>query len=258
MRMRWGVSITLTAILFVIYYGYILIVAFGKTYLAEKVGVYTNNGILWGVGVIVAVLGLTGASMSSGSTIYDDKEDRRNQERTLIGRNELWDHPWDRSMPHRSSFASYFFPSHWGSLTGQRNGHNGQSSTTPRDAVSPVSKTAWRWPAINVGRELPRGIAGMVSLKGHDGMIYATGWLVGWPALMYLLAEPLRNLGKYTFADVVAYRLNKSHPHRRGHRRNSRAADLHHRPDGRRRQPDQTDVRICRMKSPRWSWAWSC
>ncbi|MCM2315843.1 MAG: cation acetate symporter, partial [Thermoanaerobaculia bacterium] len=44
------------------------------------------------------------------------------------------------------------------------------------------------------------GIAGMVSLKGYDGMIYATGWLVGWPALMYLLAEPLRNLGKYTFA----------------------------------------------------------
>ncbi|MDA8138257.1 MAG: sodium/solute symporter [Desulfobacteraceae bacterium] len=53
------------------------------------------------------------------------------------------------------------------------------------------------------------GIAGMVSLKGYDGMIYATGWLVGWPALMFLIAEPLRNLGKYTFADVVAYRLNQ-------------------------------------------------
>lgn len=51
------------------------------------------------------------------------------------------------------------------------------------------------------------GIAGMVSLKGYDGMIYATGWLVGWPALMFLIAEPLRNLGKYTFADVVAFRL---------------------------------------------------
>jgi cation/acetate symporter len=53
------------------------------------------------------------------------------------------------------------------------------------------------------------GIAGMVSLKGYDGMIYATGWLVGWPALMFLIAEPLRNLGKYTFADVVAYRLKQ-------------------------------------------------
>jgi cation/acetate symporter len=53
------------------------------------------------------------------------------------------------------------------------------------------------------------GIAGLVALKGFDGMIYATGWLVGWPALLFLIAEPLRNLGKYTFADVVAFRLKQ-------------------------------------------------
>ena len=35
-------------------------------------------------------------------------------------------------------------------------------------------------------------------LKRYDGMIYATGWLVGWPALMFLVAELLRNLGKFT------------------------------------------------------------
>ncbi|HSG39765.1 MAG TPA: sodium/solute symporter [Thermoanaerobaculia bacterium] len=54
------------------------------------------------------------------------------------------------------------------------------------------------------------GIAGLVALSGYDGMIYATGWLVGWPALMFLIAEPLRNLGKYTFADVVAFRLKQT------------------------------------------------
>jgi cation/acetate symporter len=53
------------------------------------------------------------------------------------------------------------------------------------------------------------GIAGLVALRGYDGMIYATGWLVGWPALMFLLAEPVRNLGKFTFADVVAFRLRQ-------------------------------------------------
>jgi cation/acetate symporter len=53
------------------------------------------------------------------------------------------------------------------------------------------------------------GISGMVAMKGYDGMVYATGWLVGWPALMFLVAEPLRNLGKYTFADVVAFRLKQ-------------------------------------------------
>jgi cation/acetate symporter len=53
------------------------------------------------------------------------------------------------------------------------------------------------------------GIAGLVAMRGYDGMIYATGWLVGWPALMFLVAEPLRNLGKFTFADVVAFRLRQ-------------------------------------------------
>ena len=88
------------------------------------------------------------------------------------------------------------------------------------------------------------GIAGLVALRGYDGMIYATGWLVGWPALMFLIAEPLRNLGKYTFADVVAFRLRQV-PVRIavGVRRHPDAALLHDRADGRRRQPDHADVR---------------
>jgi len=53
------------------------------------------------------------------------------------------------------------------------------------------------------------GIAGLVSTKGYDGLIYSVGWLVGWPIIMFLISEPLRNLGKYTFADVVAYRLGQ-------------------------------------------------
>ena len=53
------------------------------------------------------------------------------------------------------------------------------------------------------------GIAGMVATKGFDGLIYSIGFLVGWPVILFLIAEPLRNLGKYTFADVVAYRLKQ-------------------------------------------------
>lgn len=53
------------------------------------------------------------------------------------------------------------------------------------------------------------GIAGLVALSGFDGLIYSVGWLVGWPVVTFLIAEPLRNLGKYTFADVVAYRMRQ-------------------------------------------------
>ena len=53
------------------------------------------------------------------------------------------------------------------------------------------------------------GIAGLVALSGFDGLIYSVGWLVGWPIVLFLIAEPLRNLGRYTFADVVAFRLRQ-------------------------------------------------
>jgi cation/acetate symporter len=54
------------------------------------------------------------------------------------------------------------------------------------------------------------GIAGLVSTTGFDGLIYSTGWLVGWPVVLFLIAEPLRNLGRYTFADVLAMRLRQT------------------------------------------------
>jgi cation/acetate symporter len=53
------------------------------------------------------------------------------------------------------------------------------------------------------------GIAGLVAGSGFDGLIYSVGWLVGWPIMTFIVAEPLRNLGKYTFADVVAYRMQQ-------------------------------------------------
>lgn len=51
------------------------------------------------------------------------------------------------------------------------------------------------------------GISGLVFANGYDGLMYSVGWLVGWPIVLFLIAERLRNLGKYTFADVAAFRL---------------------------------------------------
>ena len=53
------------------------------------------------------------------------------------------------------------------------------------------------------------GVTALVYTSGYDGMIYAIGFLVGFPMVLFLIAEPLRNLGRYTFADVVAYRLDE-------------------------------------------------
>ena len=50
------------------------------------------------------------------------------------------------------------------------------------------------------------GISAAVMISGYDGLIYSIGFLVGWPILTFLMAERLRNLGKFTFADVAAFR----------------------------------------------------
>jgi len=54
------------------------------------------------------------------------------------------------------------------------------------------------------------GISGLVYTSGYDGLIYSVGWLVGWPIVTFLIAEQLRNLGKFTFADVTSFRLGQT------------------------------------------------
>ncbi|MFC5695455.1 cation acetate symporter [Pseudomonas sp. GCM10022186] len=53
------------------------------------------------------------------------------------------------------------------------------------------------------------GLTSLVFAKGYDGFVYIIGFFVGWPVITFLMAERLRNLGRYTFADIVSYRLDQ-------------------------------------------------
>ncbi|HJE02586.1 cation acetate symporter [Aliarcobacter thereius] len=53
------------------------------------------------------------------------------------------------------------------------------------------------------------GVSGLIYMNGYDGVIYAVSFLVGWPIILFFMAEKLRNLGKFTFADIAAYRLGQ-------------------------------------------------
>ena len=60
------------------------------------------------------------------------------------------------------------------------------------------------------------GISGLVFFSGFDGLIYSIGFLVGWPIILFLISERLKNLGKFTFADVSTLTVNESvyvHPY---------------------------------------------
>ena len=54
------------------------------------------------------------------------------------------------------------------------------------------------------------GLTSMVYFKGYDGFIYAVCFFIGWPIIMFMMAERLRNLGKFTFADIASYRLDQN------------------------------------------------
>ena len=58
------------------------------------------------------------------------------------------------------------------------------------------------------------GIAGLVALSGFDGLIYSVGWLVGWPVVMFLIAEPLRNLGRTRSPTSSPRAATDADPHR--------------------------------------------
>ena len=98
------------------------------------------------------------------------------------------------------------------------------------------------------------GISGLVFANGYDGLIYSVGWLVGWPIVLFLIAERLRNLGKFTFADVAAFRLEAdADPHSVGGRHARRRRLLSDRADGGRRQthPDAVRPRLPATPSSR-------
>ncbi|HET6720375.1 MAG TPA: cation acetate symporter, partial [Rhodocyclaceae bacterium] len=54
------------------------------------------------------------------------------------------------------------------------------------------------------------GLSSLIYMKGFDGFIYTISFFIGWPIIMFLLAERLRNLGKFTFADIASYRLDQN------------------------------------------------
>jgi uncharacterized membrane protein (DUF485 family) len=77
---RWTVSFILTFLLFVLYYGYILLIAYNKEFLAEKVGQYVNYGILFGVLVIVISWALTITYVIWANFFYDKRvEELKNE-----------------------------------------------------------------------------------------------------------------------------------------------------------------------------------
>ena len=88
------------------------------------------------------------------------------------------------------------------------------------------------------------GIAGAIALNGYDGFLYSIGFLVAWLVALLLVAELLRNTGKFTMADVLSFRMRQRPVRDGGRRHHRRRLDLlPARPDGRCRRARRAAAR---------------
>ena len=111
------------------------------------------------------------------------------------GGGDLRDRPLDHARDH---------------LLGLQARAAARSASTPPGARSPAARTASRSPATTCRAASFLGIAGLIYLYGFDGFLYSIGFLVAFLTVMFLLAERMRNAGKYTIADVLSFRLNET------------------------------------------------
>ena len=91
------------------------------------------------------------------------------------------------------------------------------------------------------------GICGMIAFYGYDGFLYSIGYLAGWIVALFVIAEPLKRLGQFTFADALDSQLPLArHQARRGDQHAGRQPLLPDPADGRRRRADQAAARPAR------------
>ena len=99
--------------------------------------------------------------------------------------------------------------SRWGSRTGRRGAPARRpSSTAPAGAITGF-QNGWAVAGDYMSAASFLGIAGLIAFYGYDGFMYSVGWLVAYLTVLLLVAEPLRNTGRFTMADVLAFRLRR-------------------------------------------------
>ena len=202
---RWRLALLLTTAMTVVYVGFILLIAFNKPLLGTILMPGLSLGILLGVLLIVTAWVLIMIYVRWTNTHYDHRvadERRSRREAPLMQTGET-------NFVAMAGFAIFIGLSLVITWFAAR-----RTRSTEHFYAAGRSITAFQNGLALAGDYMSAasflGIAGLVALSGFDGLIYSIGFLVGWPVVVCLIAEPLRNLGKFTFSDVVAFRLRQA------------------------------------------------
>ena len=203
---RWRLALLLTAAMTLIYVGFILLIAFNKPLLGTILMPGLSLGILLGVLVILTAWALILIYVRWTNTHYDHRVAdvrRARREAPLMQTGET-------NVVAMAGFAIFIGLSlviTWFAARRTR-------STEHFYAAGPIDHRVAERPRarrrLHERGQLSRHRRPRGDCRASTGLIYSIGFLVGWPVVMCLIAEPLRNLGKFTFSDVVAFRLRQT------------------------------------------------
>ena len=230
-RRRSSFGWTLSLIMLVIYFGFILLVAYAPKFLGTPLGTgVTTIGIPIGLFVIVSAFVLTGIYVSKANSKYD-----------VLIRRIVEGYVAMKKLSYMLATAIFASLPTLAFAAGAIDGGTKQAvnwvaigmfvafvALTLGITYWAAKQTASAADFYSAGGGITGfqnglaiagdymsaasflGISGLVYTSGYDGLIYSVGWLVGWPIVTFLIAEQLRNLGKFTFADVTSFRLGQT------------------------------------------------
>ena len=178
--------------------------------MATKVVGNINIGLIFGLLQFVSTFAITALYVRFANRKLDPIADRIARR---TGRGAVADHP--RPEPPSGSNPSSTSPSsrcssssRWSSCSARQPQHqDGLGLLRRRAAPSPDRRTASPSPATTCRRRRSSASPGAIAVYGYDGFLYSIGFLVAWLVALLLVAELLRNTGKFTMADVLAFRM---------------------------------------------------
>ena len=252
----------MTALFLVWYFLYVLLAAYAPDFMANKVFGNINVGLLLGLGQFVSTFAITIDLRPLGRPgVRPDRRaparPDRGRRMTAIGSVPALAADRHRRQPRRQH-------RHLRGVRRRDAGHRlsaprattrRRPTSTPAAAPSPARRTASPSPATTCRRPRFLGIAGAIAINGYDGFLYSIGFLVAWLVALLLVAELLRNTGRFTMADVLSFRL-RQRPVRMAAAISTLVVVvlLPAGPDGRRRRPGRA---AARASTPRPGRAWS-